>query len=37
VAEKSFLARIVALGKNRSSVLKALDQGKKKIESTLSV
>ena len=37
VAEKSFLARVVALGKNRSSVLKGLDQGKKKIESTLSV
>ena len=36
VAEKSFLARIVALGKNRSSVLKGLEQGKKNIESTLS-
>ena len=34
VAEKSFLARIVALGKNRSSVLKGLEQGKKNIEST---
>ncbi|MGA9179009.1 MAG: ATP-grasp domain-containing protein, partial [Desulfobacterales bacterium] len=31
VAEKSFLARIVALGKNRSSVLKGLEQGKKNI------
>jgi len=36
VAEKSFLARIVALGKNRSSVLKGLEQGKKNIESTIS-
>ena len=36
VAEKSFLARIVALGKNRSSVLKGLEQGKKNIELTLS-
>ena len=35
VAEKSFLARIVALGKNRSSVLKGLEQGKKNIESTI--
>ena len=37
VAEKSFLARVVALGKNRSGVLKGLEQGKKKIESTVSV
>jgi len=37
VAEKSFLARVVALGKNRSGVLKGLEQGKKKIESTISV
>lgn len=37
VAEKSFLARIVALGKNRSIVLKGLEQGKKEIESTISV
>jgi hypothetical protein len=36
VAEKSFLARIVALGKNRSSVLNGLEQGKKNIESTIS-
>jgi hypothetical protein len=36
VAEKSFLARIVALGKNRSRVLRGLEQGKKNIESTLS-
>jgi hypothetical protein len=35
VAEKSFLARVVALGKNRSGVLKGLEQGKKKIESTI--
>lgn len=35
VAEKSFLARIVALGKTRSSVLKGLERGKKKIESTI--
>ncbi|PLX53115.1 MAG: hypothetical protein C0611_06850 [Desulfobacteraceae bacterium] len=34
VAEKSFLARVVALGQNRSSVLKGLEQGKKNIEST---
>jgi hypothetical protein len=37
VAEKSFLARVVALGKNRSSVLKGLEKGKKEIESTISV
>jgi len=36
VAEKSFLARVVALGKNRSDVLKGLEQGKKNIESTIS-
>jgi len=36
VAEKSFLARVVALGKDRSSVLRGLEQGKKIIESTLS-
>jgi hypothetical protein len=36
VAEKSFLARIVALGKNRSRVLNGLEQGKKNIELTLS-
>jgi hypothetical protein len=36
VAEKSFLARIVALGKNRSTVLKGLEQGKKSIKSTIS-
>ncbi len=36
VAEKSFLARIVVLGKNRSSVLKGLEQGKKNIELTIS-
>jgi len=36
VAKKSFLARIVVLGKNRSSVLKGLEQGKKNIELTLS-
>jgi hypothetical protein len=35
VAEKSFLARVVALGENRSSVLKGLEQGKKNIESTI--
>lgn len=36
VAEKSFLARVVALGKSRSSILKGIENGKKKIESTLS-
>jgi len=36
VAKKSFLARIVVLGKNRWSVLKGLEQGKKNIELTLS-
>lgn len=36
VAEKSFLARIVALGKDHASVLKGLEQGKKSVESTLS-
>jgi hypothetical protein len=35
VAEKSFLARIVALGKDRESVLKGLEQGKKNVESTI--
>jgi hypothetical protein len=35
VAEKSFLARIVALGKDRASVLKGLEQGKKNVESTI--
>ena len=35
VAEKSFLARVVALGKNRSSVLKGIGQGKINIESTI--
>jgi hypothetical protein len=35
VAEKSFLARVVALGKDRSSVLEGLEQGKKNIESTI--
>jgi hypothetical protein len=35
VAEKSFLARIIALGKDRAGVLKGLDQGKKDVESTI--
>jgi hypothetical protein len=35
VAEKSFLARVVALGKDRLSVLDGLEQGKKNIESTI--
>ena len=35
VAEGSFLARIVALGRNRSSVLEGLEQAKKRIELTL--
>lgn len=35
VAEKSFLARVVALGKNRSDILNGLEQGKKSIEATL--
>ena len=37
IAEKSFLARIVALGKDRESVLKGLEQGKKNVESTLCI
>ncbi len=36
VAEKSFLARIVSLGKDHSSVIKGIEQGKKIIESTIS-
>jgi hypothetical protein len=35
VAEKSFLARIIALGKDRAGVLKGLDRGKKDVESTI--
>ncbi|MBW2602808.1 MAG: ATP-grasp domain-containing protein [Deltaproteobacteria bacterium] len=35
VAEKSFLARVVSLGKNRPNVLKGIGQGKKNIESTI--
>ncbi len=35
VAEKSFLARIIALGKDRADVLKGLDRGKKNVESTI--
>ncbi len=35
VAEKSFLARIIALGKDRAGVLKGLDQGRKNVESTI--
>ena len=35
VAEKSFLARIVALGKDRESILKSLDQAKISVESTI--
>jgi hypothetical protein len=35
VAEKSFLARIVALGKDRESVLRGLELGKKNVESTI--
>jgi ATP-grasp domain len=35
VAEKSFLARIIALGKDRASVLKGLEQGKRNVESTI--
>ncbi len=32
---KSFFARIVALGKDRSSVIEGLEQAKKTIESTI--
>ena len=35
VADGSFFARIVALGKDRSSVIDGLEQGKKTIESTI--
>jgi ATP-grasp domain-containing protein len=35
VAEGSFFARIVALGKDRSSVIEGLEQAKKTIESTI--
>ena len=35
VAEGSFYARIVALGKDRSSVLNGLEQAKKTIEATI--
>jgi len=35
VAEKSFLARIVALGKNHSKVLEGIRQGKNAVESTI--
>jgi hypothetical protein len=35
VAEKSFLARIIALAKDRAGVLKGLEQGKKDVESTI--
>jgi ATP-grasp domain len=35
VAEKSFLARIIALGKDRASVVKGLDLGKKNVEATI--